>query len=903
MEARGDPHLARGTSGVMEKEVTEIQVERGGITNGLCKVGSCSGHQKTAQKTTELVMRRAGTRTQEVDCSLDPREDWCTVEAKKVAGIHTVHKVSELPRGPCPPPYLQGWHPTSGPQELIRMEDGTKGSREHDEKSHAEAGSNINGSYSGEGTQTGTNKEGAGGLRGCLVNGRKRGGCGEAEDHGCMDGRERHLGALCGGQDGHQPTIHGKYSEDVTRGNGIPGGEKERGQRNTMALSPGTGSPAEGCYEEGRSPSRAEIHQARSSAAIGKQGHDGRAPHALQPTQKYTDTTQISGLRVAVGGGGGQGGGSGGSGGGKRRGQGAPRFWIKRFADPPSGEDLQQAWPEWEEGQRKNLPLNVKSVPPGNLAEVRKLEAEDRACTTFFEEAIRILHDEQFYLDAIKDSGLEPSPLRKTSLSAKELDMMLGGKLEGAAKNPVWGVFGFKVAEPAKGRCRAIFDCDLNLVFKTTLAYCLKNKDQIRSCCHNGGDDEFVFLQFDFKSFYDQFVLWLRVRRFFGLLGHDEMVYWLRLLPMGFRLAVAAAQATMWMFLNFPKSEKVNVATCIDNVCFSGKRSLVHPVVNTFLERVFSCGFTLNGWDGSKYLLLNLSERMSKLRETEEREFDFLGETYSLSRGVRAMTTKTVDKLVMVWQAIGKLGFQVTNRQFFCLIGLLVYATGVLSIPTYKYFNVFRKVRLLSAKLNENESLWDSPLSMSLSKGEVVDLTGWVKAALRNEPVPTLSGRKEPPPLDQIDAMYIVVDASEWGWGALLFNNKRVCVGTGCGKWGKGDFSSSVKAEPLGVRQAVLHFRHSIRSCKVAILTDHESLVWASRSMFTHSFFYNSCFVFLQGMKKELNSNFFFYFLAGVRNTADSLSRGTGVETRSFPLVAGSGVSGRVCASSRPWQL
>ena len=166
-------------------------------------------------------------------------------------------------------------------------------------------------------------------------------------------------------------------------------------------------------------------------------------------------------------------------------------------------------------------------------------------------------------------------------------------------------------------RLRAIFDCDLNLVFKTTLAYCLKNKDQIRSCCHNGGDDECVFLQFDFKSFYDQFVLWLRVRRFFGLLGHDEMVYWLRLLPMGFRLAVAAAQATMWMFLNFPKSEKVNVATCIDNVCFSGKRSLVHPVVNTFLERVFSCGFTLNGWDGSNYLLLNLSERMSKLRETE----------------------------------------------------------------------------------------------------------------------------------------------------------------------------------------------------------------------------------------------------------------------------------------------
>ena len=218
---------------------------------------------------------------------------------------------------------------------------------------------------------------------------------------------------------------------------------------------------------------------------------------------------------------------------------------------------------------------------------------------------------------------------------------------------------------------------------------------------------------------------------------------------------------------------------------------------------------------------------------------------------------------------------------------------------------MFRKVRNLSALLNKDEALWDSPLSMKLSAGEVTDLTGWVRTALRNEAVPTLSGKKEPPPLEnlQLDAMYIVVDASEWGWGALLFDNKRCFVRTGCGEWGKGDFRSSVKAEPLGVRQAVLHFKDNLKNCKVAILTDHESLVWASKSMFTHSYFYNECFVFLQGMKKEKSLEFFFYFLAGVRNTADSLSRGKGVETTSFPLVAGAGVSGRGCALQRPWQL
>ena len=135
---------------------------------------------------------------------------------------------------------------------------------------------------------------------------------------------------------------------------------------------------------------------------------------------------------------------------------------------------------------------------------------------------------------------------------------------------------------------------------------------------------------------------------------------------MGFRLAVAAAQAAMWMFLNFPKPKEVNIATIIDNVCFSGKASLVYPVVDTFLTRVFTCGFTLNGWEGSEYLLLNYSERAAKLKATEEREFDFLGESYSLPRGVRSMTKKTMDKLVMVWGAVGKLGFSVTNRQFFC---------------------------------------------------------------------------------------------------------------------------------------------------------------------------------------------------------------------------------------------
>ena len=82
--------------------------------------------------------------------------------------------------------------------------------------------------------------------------------------------------------------------------------------------------------------------------------------------------------------------------------------------------------------------------------------------------------------------------------------MMLGGKIE----SPVWGVFGFNRCLQVANCCRAIFECGLNKVFKDTLSYSLKTKHQIRNCCCNsGGFDDFVFLQFDFMSFYDQFVL------------------------------------------------------------------------------------------------------------------------------------------------------------------------------------------------------------------------------------------------------------------------------------------------------------------------------------------------------------------------------------------------------------
>ena len=157
------------------------------------------------------------------------------------------------------------------------------------------------------------------------------------------------------------------------------------------------------------------------------------------------------------------------------------------------------------------------------------------------------------------------------------------------------------------------------------------------------------------------------------------MFYWLVLLPMGFRLAVACAQAAMWLFLNFLRTG-VDAATCIDNVCMSGEEKATLRAAHNFLIRVESCGFTLNGFEDINYTGMSEEDQLKKLLSLVEVRPEFLGELYDLKEKTRCMTAKTLGKLDLVWRALGPL-----------LIGLLVYATQVLNLPTHNYFNIFKK--------------------------------------------------------------------------------------------------------------------------------------------------------------------------------------------------------------------
>ena len=781
-----------------------------------------------------------------------------------------------------------------------------------------------------EGHEHGTEQGDKSGGRIGMEHGSKGGLYHSPQDGQCQGGRPGDISKVCAGQDRLVQTVLGAHSPSILGDPGLHRGEEEEGRRGVLALPRSEGRAYQEMPKESGPSAGAEVAEAGCDSALSGGGHEGQGSPSCESTPNNGHLEQVSRVRVADGGEGGEGqegrgfgtgkrgkgqkDGGGGWSGGERDGDGRgggggyvgiPRFVRKNFIDPPSWEELQRIFPRIGEIQRIRFPLNVKRVSKGDIKKLRNLSFINLECKLFLLESLRVLHDEELYKGLAGEET--PPPLQKPSLSRVELDSLENYKFEKASEVPLWGTFPFKIAEPQKKRSRAIFDCKINKVIKSTPKYTLKNKRRIRedlSKISSSGND-YIFVQFDFRSFYDQFPLWKRVRKYFGFLGHNGMWYWLTLLPMGFRLAVACAQAAMWAFLDFERDVRVAVATCIDNVCFSGPRKSVYDAINKFLNRVYQCNFTLNNFEEIQFLTLSEEEKLKLFGSLEETCPEFLGEKYNFPMNTRCLNEKTVEKLKLVWKEVGEeLGKEekcISNRQFFSVIGILIYATEILNIQTFSLYNVFKKVREVSKFLADHEDQWDEKIRINFSKKEYNIFKDWVVIVLKNNPVPLAAGKKVIPNLEAFAADYcVVLDASRWGWGALLFGSDKIFKFFANEQWVRGDYGASTKAEPLGVEAAVGKWRGLFAAKKVAIITDHKNLLYANTAMFVHSYYYNRCIEALQRLKEVDGTEFQIYFLRGKVNTADGVSRGsTVVNDKLFPQVEGTGLC---TALTLPWQ-
>ena len=934
------PFSAGGSNRGMVEDIkrnTEEDRERF-IGNGTH--GKRSTHEGGTQKCPEKARDDSNPHRKDDTCAGVTGPLWKTSQDKEVASIDPQHRTSNMPGGISEPTLIQKEYEAYTFKSMSRMEDGPQRSgvfREGGTNKTTEGGNTRRSEESDEFGNRQNSSSSAGGRMG---NGCKRQRYLESEDlrHHCR--QEGNTCAIHNRQNSNSSTIHSEHNTNIRRNEELCTQQVCRREERLAIPGDNRRTPEKSPQKSGCRVGT-EIAQEGSSPTSLCFRDEGLRPAAYQPTQVDRDAKALSSLRLAVrgeelpnseskrpesdkkqeekkkeeGGGGGRGGGRGRGGGDSFEEEekikknsvdirGMPRFVAKHFIDPPSWEEIQQCFPNIDSIQRKTLPLNTKRVGRGSIEKLKGLDSHSKECKEFLLEALRILWDSELYEKQTKDH--KPKTIHKPSLSKSELNSLEDYKFVKATTHPTWGVFAFKVAEPHKSRCRCIFDCAVNRAFLATPKYNLKNKTTIRKEFIRNSED-WIFVQFDFRSFYDQFLLEFQVRKYFGFIGHDDMPYWLLLLPMGFRLAVAAAQATMWQFLNFKFSSGVNATTCIDNVCFSGPRAQVYETINIFLTRVMHCEFTLNGFENSNFLSMTEKEKHTMFKDLEEEEPEFLGEKYFFKQEKRCITEKTIKKLNVVWTVLKKelesknQKKNCTCRQFFCLVGILVYCTEILDINTHYLFNVFKKIRNISSFLSTNEEKWDCGLTLHLSSNEYSMVEGWVNTILTNSPVQMTAGKKDIPPLNQMEA-FIVVDASGWGWGALYFDeNKKYKFFTN-GAWPNDKYKSSVRAEPEGIECVVAKWKTHLKGKYVAIYTDHKNLVHASRAMFVHCYTYNKCLTYLRRIEREEGCKIFIFFLEGTKNTADGVSRGeTVVEDSDLPLnVEGSGFSS---ACLLPWQI
>lgn len=262
--------------------------------------------------------------------------------------------------------------------------------------------------------------------------------------------------------------------------------------------------------------------------------------------------------------------------------------------------------------------------------------------------------------------------------------------------------------------------------------------------------DDFHALTADFSSFYIQFGLTNEEGRQFCF-THGEQVFALCTIATGQRQCPMLAQLVSTKIVrtaisNMMAGDIVAGTVYIDNIRLRGPREMVETV---WLEVLHICSE------------LNLH---IEVESPWGNEYDFLGLSYD--GPVARLMEKHVDKLRGCLHHIAEC-FQpeFTARQFLQLFGLLIHASRMLNIPCFTYFHVFKFLR------RRGTLDIDSPIF--LWRCLEAQLKHWLEATIRNQWRDLRQTCKERLPV------VAVTDASETGWGVVVFYESQVHVSSG----------------------------------------------------------------------------------------------------------------------------
>jgi hypothetical protein len=361
-------------------------------------------------------------------------------------------------------------------------------------------------------------------------------------------------------------------------------------------------------------------------------------------------------------------------------------------------------------------------------------------------------------------------------------------------------------------------------------------------------------IQFDAASFYDQFLFSKDVRRLFCVKTPRGILAY-RTLPMGFRISCAIAQLTIEALLSFHMPSSVSSFGYIDNVLLTGDNlDELLRAASEFRARCQEVGVILNDPD-------------IPLMDLVSQEFDFLGEHYDCRSWdkrcwTRSNTSKTVEKLEAAADVL-RSDRRYTFRQLAAVYGILLYAHNVVDARPARFFNALRFYRTLEVHASGRWNALAPPLPLVVKN----ELMQWLSEAAANRPQAL---RTEVPSADAT----IFVDASEQGWGALVVTpDGSHTIG---GPWSDADWatwnlSSSVAAEPLALRRAVMSVA-TTTTRHLLIYSDHQPLAWAFATGYAKAFSYNEAVRQLRDMFPQLRVTAR-YIPGDLNRTADAISR------------------------------
>jgi hypothetical protein len=344
---------------------------------------------------------------------------------------------------------------------------------------------------------------------------------------------------------------------------------------------------------------------------------------------------------------------------------------------------------------------------------------------------------------------------------------------------------------------------------------------------------------FDFSSFYYQFGLGPKVRKYFSF-RVGKKFYCMNRLPMGFKMACAIAQKVSTFLSRSPFDVKVEVY--IDNVMILGKcKEVVEQARLYFIERCAKYGVQLSENSGTHTSAIFRGMM-----------FDFAARTVSLKPEYALYFAKCDPTQLSTWS------------DWRSYIGKVVYATQVLQIPLCR---IFVLLKLLSQNVLRNPN---EKITPTHSVVEVVSSMNQIIA--KNVPRKVYE--------ESVCTKILVTDAalSTGMWGAILITDAKVFYASGKLCLSYQDRSINV-AELEAVKCAIDIFKLKDRTLRV--LTDNASTMFWLKATWSPVFWANAL---LQSIFSKVNRVFPLY-VPSLLNPADPLSRDTPLEQHHVEFV------------------